>query len=61
MQRFSLICEGDSQMNRDKLYDAAFRYKKAKIWNKLWDTEVYALRLKSGEIGYISIMDNGGA
>lgn len=48
-------------MNRDKLYDAAFRYKKAKIWNKLWDTEVYALRLKSGEIGYISIMDNGGA
>ncbi|MBR0104449.1 MAG: hypothetical protein IJM06_02480, partial [Firmicutes bacterium] len=43
-------------MTRDKLYEAAFRYKKAGLWKKLWDSEVFAVKLKSGEIGYISIM-----
>ena len=43
-------------MTRDKLYDMAFRYKKAGLWKKLWDTEIFAIRLKSGDIGYISVM-----
>ncbi len=47
-------------MTRDKLYDAAFRYKKAGLWKKLWDSEVFAVKLKSGEIGYISIMGKNG-
>lgn len=47
-------------MTRDKLYEAAFRYKKAGLWKKLWDSEVFAVRLQSGEIGYISIMGRNG-
>ena len=43
-------------MPKDKLYDAAFRYKKAGIWKKLWDNEVFAIKLTCGEIGYMSIM-----
>lgn len=47
-------------MKRDNLYDAAFRYKKAGLWKKLWDSDVFAIKLKSGEIGYISIMGKNG-
>ena len=47
-------------MTRDKLYEAAFRYKKAGPWKKLWDSEVFAVKLKSGEIGYVSIMGRNG-
>lgn len=50
------ILEGYRMMTRDKLYDMAFRYKKAGLWKKLWDTEIFAIRLKSGDIGYISVM-----
>lgn len=47
-------------ISRDKLYETAFRYKKAGLWKKLWDSEVFAIKLKSGEIGYISIMGKNG-
>ena len=47
--------------SKDKLYDAAFRYKKAGIWKKLWDNEVFAIKLTSGETGYISIMGRDGS
>ena len=47
-------------VTRDKLYDAAFRYKKVKIWKKLWDSEVFAVKLKSGETGYVCIMGRNG-
>ncbi len=43
-------------MTRNDLYDVAFRYKKAGLWKKLWDSEVFAIKLKNGEIGYVSIM-----
>ena len=45
---------------RDELYSAAFRYKKTGLWKKLWDNDLFALKLKSGEIGYISIMGKNG-
>lgn len=45
---------------KDQLYDAAFRYKKAGIWKKLWDNEVFAIKLTCGETGYISIMGRNG-
>ena len=47
-------------MTRNDLYDVAFRYKKAVLWKKLWDDDVFAVKLKSGEIGYISIMGQNG-
>lgn len=47
-------------MTRNDLYDAAFRYKKAKIWRKLWDNGIFALKLPGGEIGYISILGKNG-
>ena len=47
-------------MTRDDLYEVAFRYKKAGLWKKLWDGDLWALRLKTGKIGYISIMGRNG-
>ena len=47
-------------MTRNDLYEVAFRYKKAGLWKKLWDNDVFAVKLKSGEIGYISIMGQNG-
>ena len=47
-------------MERSKAYEMAFAYKKAKLWKKLWDNDVFAVKLSSGEIGYISIMGQNG-
>lgn len=47
-------------MLKDQMYDVAFRYKKAGIWKKLWDNEIFAIKLTCGEIGYISIMGKNG-
>lgn len=47
-------------MTRDILYDAAFRYKKAGLWKKLWDTDIFALKLRSGETAYIAILGKNG-
>ena len=45
---------------KENLYEKAFQYKKAKLWTKLWDTDVFAVRLPGDEIGYVSIMGHGG-
>lgn len=47
-------------MIKDKLFDAAFRYKSTGLWKKLWDSDVFALTLPDGETGYISIMGKSG-
>ena len=47
-------------MTRNDLYAAAFRYKKTKIWKKLSESEIFAIRLRNGETGYISIMGEYG-
>lgn len=47
-------------MIKDKLYELAFAYKKTKLWNELWDDQIFAVRLGDGRIGYISIMGKGG-
>lgn len=44
----------------DTLYELAFAYKKTKLWKSIWDSEVFAVRLSDGKIGYISIMGAGG-
>lgn len=47
-------------MASDKLYGLAFQYKKAKLWEKLYDDEVFAIKLQDGKTGYISIMGMAG-
>lgn len=47
-------------MASDKLYKLAFEYKKTKLWKKLWDNEIFAVKFSDGEIGYVSIMGKGG-
>lgn len=43
-----------------ELMDAAFAYKKAKVWKKLWSRDIFAIRFSDGEIGYISVMGKEG-
>ena len=52
--------EQNMNVTRDKLYDTAFRYKKAGLWKKLWDNDVFAVKLSSGETGFISILGKNG-
>ena len=47
-------------MTREDLYGAAFRYKKTGLWRKLWDTEMFALKLSDGRIGYINVLGRNG-
>ncbi len=47
-------------MISDKLYQLAFEYKKTKLWKTLWDTDIFAVALSDGQIGYISVMGAGG-
>lgn len=47
-------------MNLEKLYELAFEYKKTKLWKILWESELFAVKLSDGRIGYISIMGNLG-
>lgn len=44
----------------DKLYQLALEYKKTRLWKSLWETEMFAVKLSGGRIGYISIMGSGG-
>ena len=45
----------------DELYDLALRFKKAKLWDKLCDIDLFAVRLSNGQDGYCSIMGNEGS
>ena len=44
----------------NKLYELAFSYKKTKLWKKLYDTQVFAVRLSDGEVGYMCVMGAAG-
>lgn len=43
-------------MISDKLYELAFAYKKTRLWEVIWDTEIFAVKLSDGRIGYITVM-----
>lgn len=45
---------------RETLYKDAFEYKKSKLWKKLYDNQVFAVRLSSGETGYVCVMGRMG-
>lgn len=47
-------------MIQDRLYALALDYKKTKLWKKLWDSELFAVTLASGETGYCCVMGKGG-
>lgn len=47
-------------MISDKLFEHAFTYKKTRLWETLWDSEIFAVKLSDGRIGYISIMGAAG-
>lgn len=44
----------------DRLYEAAFQYKKTKLWKKIWDNEIFAVKMPDGVICYISVMGANG-
>ena len=43
-------------MATEKMYELAFQFKGARLWQQLFDDEVFAVRLSDGEIGYCSVM-----
>ena len=43
-------------MATDQMYELAFAYKKTKLWKSMFDSEVFAVNLPDGEIGYCSVM-----
>ncbi len=45
---------------REDLFKLSFAYKKTKLWRKFSDSEVFALKLSNGEVGYIVIMGQSG-
>lgn len=40
----------------DSLYDIAFQFKKSKLWNKLFDSQLFAIAHSDGTIGYCCVM-----
>lgn len=40
----------------DNLYELAFAYRKTKLWKSLFDSELFAVALPDGEIGYCTVM-----
>lgn len=44
----------------EELYTQAFAYKKTKLWNKLWDGQLFAVKHWDGVISYCSVMGRGG-
>lgn len=42
-------------MNYDELYKLAFEFKKAKLWDRIDETEIFAVKLSNDRIGYVTI------
>ena len=47
-------------MDKNRMYDLAFQLKKDKIWKKLYDTELFAVRLDDGQTGYCCVLGYNG-
>ena len=47
-------------MATEKMYDLAFQYKRTKLWKKMLDSELFAVRFSDGEIGYCCVMGLAG-
>ena len=42
-------------MATEKMYDLAFQYQKARLWKRLYDSEMFAVALPDGQTGYCSV------
>lgn len=42
----------------DSMLSVAFRYRETNLWKELTDSDVFAVRLSTGEIGYCCVMGN---
>jgi len=47
-------------MYSDQTYELMFAYRQTKLWKELYDTDLFAVALPEGEIGYCSVMGNLG-
>ena len=47
-------------MKPDRLYELAFQYKRTKLWKKLYDSDIFAVKFSDGEIGYCCVMGRMG-
>ena len=45
-----------THMPAESVYDLALQYKKTKLWKQLCDTELFAISLSDGELGYCCVM-----
>lgn len=43
-------------MATERMYELAFAYRGAKLWQQVYDNELFAVRLSDGAIGYCSVM-----
>jgi len=43
-------------MATERMYELAFQYKGIKLWQQLYDDELFAVRLSDGAIGYCCVM-----
>ncbi len=43
-------------MATERMYELAFQYKGTKLWQQLYDDELFAVRLSDGAIGYCCVM-----
>ena len=46
--------------NRDKLYELAFRYRKTRLWQKVYEDMPFGVQLEDGEIAYCVVMGRMG-
>lgn len=60
MEKIYAVRQGGIYMASDGLYALAFKYKNTKLWTKLYDDEIFAVKFKDGKTGYISIMGIAG-
>ncbi len=44
----------------DELYDLAYEFKDAALWNFMWDNEIFAVKVFSGETVYCSVLGRNG-
>ena len=45
---------------KDRLYDLAYAFKESRLWQKLWDSQAFAVQHDDGSIGYCCVMGRGG-
>lgn len=50
----------ETTMNKDKLYDLAFKFKKAALWDRMYEQELFAVKFSDDTLGYCSIMGSEG-